>query len=318
MKDRNKRKLIISVDVDSPAKLLNFYKIRDVNFDRDKLDSFYEKSWSRALSFFDSFNIKATFFVVGDEIENSEVVKNVVLQAHRAGHEIENHTYSHPFGLASLPEDTIREEIGRCNQIIEKTTGVAPVGFRSPGYSVNSKVINIAADLGLQYDSSGFWSILNPTLRIFHRLLFKNGLSNPDFGFVSSKLRQSPYMPSAEDWLVPAAGTRHFWELPFPRTNALGLPFYNNFNLWAPPAFSTFFSKRIDRPYLMYLFHIIEFMDLSDGVPEELSVHPNVRMSVRNKREMSGRIVSSLLERYEVVRGRQFVGSLLNGAEARG
>lgn len=306
----NPKKLIISVDVDSPAKLLNFHKIRDVAFDRDQLEAFYSASWDRALAFFDALNIKATFFVVGDELEHSDAIRGVVRRAHAAGHEIENHTYTHPFGLASLPEEKIREEIMLCNQIIEETTGVAPVGFRSPGYSVNSKVINVASDLGMRYDSSGFWSVLNPILRIFHRLLFKNGLSNPNFGFVSSKLKQYPYRPSRENWHVPQTGSRPFWELPFPRTNVLALPFYNNFNLWTLPAYTNFISKRIDKPYMMYLFHIIEFMDLTDGIPTELAVHPNVNMSVRDKLSRSKSIVSHLLKRYEWVAAREFVSSL--------
>jgi len=306
------QKLVISIDIDSPAKLLNFHRIREIAFDQDKLDAFYRTAWDRALEFFDDLNIKATFFVVGDELESSAVIRDVVLRAHRAGHEIENHTYSHPYGLASLPEQTIREEIMRCNQVIEKTTGIAPAGFRSPGYSVNSKVINVASDLGLKYDSSGFWSILNPVLKTFHRLIFKNGLSNPDFGLVTSKLRQYPYRPSADDWMVPDSVAHPFWELPFPRTDVLALPFYNNFNLWAFPAYSDYVSKRIDRPYMMYLFHIIEFMDLSDGLPAELAVHPNVKMSVRDKLAKSKAIVSNLLERHEWVRAREFVGSLSN------
>ena len=310
MKSPAERKLIISVDVDSPVKLLKFHRIGNAVFDQARLEKFYKTAWDRALDFFHSLGIKATFFVVGDELESSGAIRDVVVRAHRSGHEIENHTYSHPFGLAGFPENEIRDEITRCSEIIEKTTGVAPVGFRSPGYSVNSKVINAAADLGLKYDSSGFWSILNPVLRTFHRLLFKNGLSNPDFGLVTSKLRQYPYRPSADNWLVPDAGAHPFWELPFPRTDVLALPFYNNFNLWAFPAYTDYVSKRIDRPYMMYLFHIIEFMDLSDDLPAELAVHPNVKMPVRDKLGKSKAIMSNLLERYEWVSAREFVGSL--------
>jgi peptidoglycan-N-acetylglucosamine deacetylase len=317
MKSPRQQKLLISLDVDSPAKLLNFHRIQGDTFGGGKLDAFYRTSWDRALAFFDALDIKATFFVVGDELEGSGVIRDVVRRAYAAGHEIENHTYSHPFGLASLPDQAIREEIVRCNEVIEKTTGVAPAGFRSPGYSVNSRVVNIAADLGLKYDSSGFWSILNPVLRIFHRLLFKNGLSNPDFGMVTSRLKQHPYRPSPDNWLVPDSRANPFWELPFPRTDVFALPFYNNFNLWSFPAYTNYVSKRINRPYMMYLFHIIEFMDLSDGLPAGLVAHPNVRMPVRDKLRRSKAVMSNLLERYEWMPAREFVGSLSNGGGTR-
>jgi peptidoglycan/xylan/chitin deacetylase (PgdA/CDA1 family) len=309
---KNNKKLIVSIDVDSPIKLLNFYKINDVSFNLSNLESFYKTAWSRALEFFDKQNVKASFFVVGDELENSELIKKIVLQAHKAGHEIENHTYSHPYGLANLAEEKIKKEILLCNQIVEKITGITPLGFRSPGYSVNSKVINIAAGLGLKYDSSGFWSIMNPVLKIFNRMMFKNGLNNADFGCVDKKLKQYPYSPSLKNWLIPEVGSRKFIELPFSRTNVLSLPFYNNFNLWTPSIYSNYISKKIDKPYIMYLFHIIEFMDLSDGVPKELAVHPNIKTPVKNKLQNSERILSNLARQYMPIAARSYVDSLIN------
>lgn len=312
MNKEKDRKLIVSIDIDSPIKLMNFYKINNIVFDQNKLELFYKTSWERALEFFYEYNIKATFFVVGDELENSEVIKNIVLQAHKSGHEIENHTYSHPFGLASLGNEKIKEEILLCNQIIEKVTGIAPIGFRSPGYSVNSNVINIAADLGLKYDSSGFWSIMNPMLKVFHKVLFKGGLNNADFGFVSNKLKQYPYAPSPDDWLISDLKVRQFFELPFPRTNTFGLPFYNNFNLWAPSKYSNYVSKKINKPYMNYLFHIIEFMDLSDGIPKELGLHPSIKIPAKVKMQKSGKLLSNLITRYEPTCTREFINSLSN------
>ncbi|MDD5570128.1 MAG: polysaccharide deacetylase family protein [Bacteroidales bacterium] len=312
MNNQEKKKLIISIDVDSPIKLMNFYRINNVVFDQNKLELFYETAFNRVLDFFNRLNIKATFFVVGDELQNSANIKNIILQAYKSGHEIENHTYSHPFGLATFSEEKIKEEIILCNQIIEKITGVTPVGFRSPGCSINSKVINIVADLGLKYDSSGFWSILIPLIKVFQSVLFKNGLNNADFGSVTNKLMQYPYIPSENNWLIPDTKSRQFLELPFPRTNVLGLPFYNCFNLWAPSIYTNYISKKTNKPYMMYLFHIIEFMDSSDGIPEELGVHPNIKTPVKDKIQKSERILSDLFECYELTRARDFVRLLLN------
>jgi hypothetical protein len=152
---------------------------------------------------------------------------------------------------------------------------------------------------------------MNPILKIFSRVLFKYGLNNADFGFVSNKLKQYPYSPSANNWLIPDEESHQFIELPFPRTNVLGLPFYNNFNLWAPSLYSNYISKRINKSYIMYLFHLIEFMDLSDGIPKELAVHPNIKTPVKEKLQKSGKILSNLTESYEVTCTRDFVNSLL-------
>jgi len=309
-KMQNPPKLVIHVDVDSPIKLMRFYQISGVEFDLKDLELFYETSWTRALQCFEKHNVKATFFVVGDELERSEVIRKVIFKAHQAGHEIENHTYSHPFGLATLSDDKIIYEIKKCSEIIEQVTGRRPIGFRSPGYSINSKIINLLQDNGLKYDSSGFWSIMNPILKSSHKLLFKNGLKNEGFGYVTRKLGQKPYAPDPNNWLHTSNNNRKFWELPLPRTKILGLPFYNNFNLWTPSVIANLISKRISKPYIVYLFHIIEFMDLNDNLPLELNVHPNFKTPLTKKLRRSEKIMTNLLTRYELMKTEKLVQEL--------
>ena len=61
----------------------------------------------------------------------------------------------------------------------------------------------------------------------------------------------------------------------------------------------------------MYLLHIIEFMDMSDFIPNELSVHPNIRTPVSNKIQKSKKILSNLVKQYELTSTRDFVMSFL-------
>jgi peptidoglycan-N-acetylglucosamine deacetylase len=300
------KSLLVHLDVDSPLKLLNFYQVKGVHYDLNQLEKFYETSWSRALDFFDRHNIKVTFFVVGDELPQSELIKRIILKAHNAGHEIENHTYSHPFGLTTLSTDSVVDEIKKCNAIIKSVTGRTPIGFRSPGYSVNTQIINLLEQLGFAYDSSGFWSIMNPILHNTHKFLFKGGLKNDGFGHVTRRLPRRPYIPASSDWLIPSRD-RNILELPLPRTALFSLPFYHNFNLWAPSLFANLAARQIKSPYLLYLFHIIEFMDLTDDIPRALSVHPNLKTSVRDKIKASDRIISNLLKRYSHMRTSEYI-----------
>lgn len=77
-------------------------------------------------------NIKATFFVVGRAVTSyPDVVKRIVAE----GHEIANHTWSHPKNMARMPERIVRKELQACHDIIVQTTGVAPRVFRPPGGS---------------------------------------------------------------------------------------------------------------------------------------------------------------------------------------
>lgn len=312
---KDEKKIIIHVDVDSPLRLLDFYKISGKNYSNERLEKFYEKSWERALDFFDHQKIKASFFVVGKELENP-AIKKVILRAHLAGHEIENHTWSHPFGLANLQDDQIRKEILLCNNIIKETTGSTPVGFRSPGYSINTRIINLLEELNFSYDSSGFWSVMNPLLKLSQHILFKNGVNNGDFGGVSSSLSHLPYTPHKKNWIHKSSDRRKLTELPLPRTKLLGIPFYNNFNLWAPSVYSDIISLNIHRPVLVYLFHIIEFMDLTDDIPEELSMHPNLKIPLKTKIGRSKKILDRLMKRYISSGTRELVREMAAGNRA--
>lgn len=300
------RKIVFHIDVDSPGRLLDFYKIKGVSYGQERLDAFYEKSWERALAFFEQQKIKASFFVVGKELE-SPAIKKVILRAFKADHEIENHTWSHPFGLAHLPDNQVRDEIKWCSNIIKDITGSAPVGFRSPGYSISTKIINMLEELDFSYDSSGFWSVMNPLLKLSQHVLFKNGVNNGDFGGVSSTLAHHPYHPHKKNWIANDSEQRKLIEMPLPRTRMLGIPFYNNFNLWAPGLYSNIVSFNINRPVLVYLFHIIEFMDLTDEIPKEISMHPNLKIPVKTKINKSKKILDQLMKRYDAAGTREVV-----------
>ena len=73
-------------------------------------------------------NIKATFFVVGQEVATSpQELKKI----HDGGHQIGIHTWSHP-ELTTLTNDQIVAEIVWTARIIKNITGVAPTMFRPP------------------------------------------------------------------------------------------------------------------------------------------------------------------------------------------
>jgi len=137
----------IHIDMDSPNTLLRFW-----GFDGNchDLDSFYEVAMTRALGLLRESGVHATFFCIGEELEKSPVAAAMVRQASRDGHEIANHTYSHPFALTTLDAAAIRKEVQDCSNVIRSVTGSPPVGFRSPGYEVNATVLGILEALGLE------------------------------------------------------------------------------------------------------------------------------------------------------------------------
>ncbi len=114
------------------------------------------------LELFEKEGIKTTFFLGGYWLEKyPDYAKKIVA----SGHEIGNHTYSHPH-LNSLSPQEIRHELERNHTLIVDITGFTPTLFRPPFGEYSNKVIEAAASLGYQTIQ---WSIdsldwRNPTV----------------------------------------------------------------------------------------------------------------------------------------------------------
>ncbi|WP_449600648.1 polysaccharide deacetylase family protein [Paenibacillus sp. Marseille-Q9583] len=101
------------------------------------------------LDIFHKHNGKATFFMIGQELNMYEAI---AAQVHMAGHEIANHTYSHP-DLTTLTLDEARAELQRADDTIRKVTGTHVSNFRPPFFGVNDDILRLAAEFG--YHSIG-------------------------------------------------------------------------------------------------------------------------------------------------------------------
>jgi len=82
----------------------------------------------RLLSILARYQIKATFFVIG---ENARHHPDLVKRAADEGHEIGNHSWSHP-KFTEIPEPTVQDELQRTAQLLTEITGRAPKLVRPP------------------------------------------------------------------------------------------------------------------------------------------------------------------------------------------
>lgn len=83
------------------------------------------------------YNVKTTFFVVGEWVDKyPESVKALS----DAGHEIMNHSNTHPH-LPQLTAEQIKKEISDCDDKIEKITGKRPFLTRVPYGDYDNKTI---------------------------------------------------------------------------------------------------------------------------------------------------------------------------------
>jgi peptidoglycan-N-acetylglucosamine deacetylase len=87
-----------------------------------------EKLTPKLLDLLAQHHIHATFFVLGENaIEHPEILKRAVQE----GHEIGNHSWSHP-NLAKASDDTVRSQITRPEELITNVIGSRPTLFRPP------------------------------------------------------------------------------------------------------------------------------------------------------------------------------------------
>ena len=73
-------------------------------------------------------DVPATFFQCGGNVER---LPEIAREAARCGHEIGNHSHTHPRFIFRTPA-FIQDELRRAQESIERTTGVSPVLFRAP------------------------------------------------------------------------------------------------------------------------------------------------------------------------------------------
>ena len=82
----------------------------------------------RILEILAKYNIPATFFMVGQNVLNYPDAARAVIEA---GHEVGNHTFTHPH-LAGLNEHAIMDEIGKCEDALEELCEYRPHLLRTP------------------------------------------------------------------------------------------------------------------------------------------------------------------------------------------
>ena len=108
-------------------------------------DGPHPKFTPELLDILDKYKVKATFFMIGEQIEKYPVI---VKEVARRGHVIGNHTYTHPHNIELDTETQIIRELDQCEQVIEKTIGKHAHLFRPPRGLVDSTVFMIAEEEG--------------------------------------------------------------------------------------------------------------------------------------------------------------------------
>ncbi len=99
-------------------------------------------------------NVKATFFMIGNRIEkHPETVNRVIAE----GHQIGNHTYSHPV-LGFLPPFSVRRQIERTDDLLQRHGIAKDSVFRAPMLTRFLPVAYVLAKQDRVHISGDVWS----------------------------------------------------------------------------------------------------------------------------------------------------------------
>jgi peptidoglycan-N-acetylglucosamine deacetylase len=80
-------------------------------------------------------HIKATFFVIGENVaEHPEIIA----RAAREGHEIANHSWSHP-NFGKMSDESVRRQLQQTDDAIKNATGKRPTLLRPPYGSITAR-----------------------------------------------------------------------------------------------------------------------------------------------------------------------------------
>lgn len=254
--------------------------------------------------------LKATFMVIGEDLRrkgNLSTVKEIC----RGGHEIANHSLSHPIGFRHLSRREKEKEIADSEKLIEDATQSEVRGFAAPAYDIDEVALRILEERNYLYDSSVYpshFSLSAKTYRHLKSILVSrasgSAVKPSSWGRLSYIFApRLPYHPSRRNLL--RRGNSRILEIPFSLIPFWGMPFYHYFCLFAG---SWYFRAglgmlRAMKRELNYLIHPTEIFDPEEVIkndPHFLSI-PTIRIPYGKKLKFLDHALGEIKSRYRII-----------------
>lgn len=122
-----------------------------VQRDQKMISISFDAAWGnedtqQLIDILEQYQVKATFFVVGEWVDKyPESVKALS----DAGHEVMNHSNTHPH-MNQMSREEVIADVEACNDKIESVTGVRPTLIRPPYGEYNDTVISAIRSIGME------------------------------------------------------------------------------------------------------------------------------------------------------------------------
>lgn len=266
----------------------------------------------RFLDLFGELGIRATFFTVGGDLGDGRSAA-AIRRASVAGHEIGNHTQSHPYDLTRLSLEALQAEVEQGEAAILRVTGVRPKGFRAPGYAISARLLEILEVRGYAYDSSTFpaapYYLVKACVMGALRLAGRPSRAMLDRLCVLGAPRL-PYRPSslepyraAASRLGRSGAPRALIELPLTVTPRMRLPFIGTSALLMPARILDLVYGQVRRlPFVNFELHGIDLLDASDvELPSLSAVQRELNIPFEQKRARLFDLLARICSDFDVL-----------------
>jgi hypothetical protein len=295
----------VSIDVDT---LSSIYKGRGCRRPDGYTFLEFRQGLETISNFFGNYEIKTTLFMVGKDFEyapNHAAIRAI----HNHGHEIANHSMTHPQGFRWLSAEQMEEEIQNMSKACEKVIGMKPVGFRSPGWNIGDSAIEILKRNEYIYDSSVFPTYLMPIMKFSHWASMSsqprpNRTTMGRWRYMFAPLK--PY-PTSKRTLA-RRGADGIIEFPVSVTPILRIPFFATLLLFTGNEFyerlyKTIHSWKLPIHFQMHLSDFVDYSqpELEDQMPERLQgsyVPQALTTSLEKKLEVFSRMMDRISTDY--------------------
>ncbi|MCQ2450493.1 MAG: polysaccharide deacetylase family protein [Clostridia bacterium] len=118
-----------------------------VQTDKKRIAISFDAAWGNddthtLVEILKKYDVPATFFVVGAWVDK---YPESVRELSNAGHQIQNHSNTHPY-MTKLPKTKMIDEIKTCNEKIKSITGVEPTLLRPPYGDYDNLLIDAVSE----------------------------------------------------------------------------------------------------------------------------------------------------------------------------
>ena len=280
----------------------------------DSFPSYLDLVVPRFLDFLAQSELSITVFVVGQDAaleKNHDALASIA----EAGHEIGNHSFHHEPWLHLYSFEQINDELARAEEHIERVTGVVPVGFRGPGFSLSQDVLRVLMRRGYEYDCSTFPTFLGPLARLYYFLTARLDKQQKQerkklFGTISEGFRPlRPYswkLDECELLEIPVT-TMPWFKVPI---HVSYLLYLDQFSRWLAITYWKMALSlcRLSGVAPSLLLHPLDFLGCEDD--RDLDFFPAMRVPSSRKMELLSRVIGEMTRHYHVVPMREHAASI--------